>query len=333
MIKKIVILILAALLATGGFLACRYYIPLYAEKNTDLVLYGNIDDRQISLAFNISERITEILAEEGNTVKKGQLLGKLETVRINNAIDSAQAALEAMQQNFERVKNGPRKEDIEIARASVAAAQASYENTEKDYMRQNNLAKSSAVSIQLAELAETKFLLAKAELNAAKKQLEQLLAGSRVEDIAEAKAKVAQKKAELKILEQQLADTQLYAPSNGIVRNRLLEPGEMTGPQLPVLTISLIDPRWVRTYIPETLLSHIRNGEPAEITVDSLPGKIFEGWVGFISPTAEFTPKNVETLELRTALVYEIRVFVKDPDNLLKLGSPATVRFKGKLIK
>lgn len=332
MIKRILILTLVLILASGGLIAWKY-LPLRADKNTDLVLYGNIDDRQINLAFNISERITEILVEEGNTVKKGQLLGRLETVRIKNAIASAEAALEASAQNYERVKNGPRKEDIEIARANVAEAQASYENAEKDYLRQKSLAKSSAVSVQLAELAETKYLMTKAELNAAKKQLELLLAGSRVEDIAEAKAKVAQQKAELRILEQQLADTQLFAPSDGIVRNRLLEPGEMTGPLLPVLTISLIDPRWVRTYVPETLLSHVKNGETAEVTVDSLPGKIFEGWVGFVSPTAEFTPKNVETVELRTALVYEVRVFVKDPENLLKLGSPATVRFKGKLMK
>jgi HlyD family secretion protein len=121
-----------------------------------------------------------------------------------------------------------------------------------------------------------------------------------------------------------LADMQLYAAQDGVVRSRLIEPGEMASPQKAALTLAIIDPKWVRAYIAEKDFRSVREGIRASITTDGFP-QPFEGWVGFISPTAEFTPKTVQTEELRSSLVYEIRVFVKDPDNRLRLGMPATV--------
>ena len=109
------------------------------------------------------------------------------------------------------------------------------------------------------------------------------------------------------------------------IRDRILEPGDMVTPQTPVLTLALTNPVWVRTYVPETRLGQLSLGMPAEVSTDSYPGKTYQGWVGFISPTAEFTPKNVETPELRTRLVYQARVYVSNPQNELRLGMPATV--------
>ena len=144
----------------------------------------------------------------------------------------------------------------------------------------------------------------------------------------QAKANLARAEAELQILRQQLADTKLHAPCDGIIRNRLLEPGELASPQKPVLTLAVVSPKWVRVYLPETLLAKVKTGEKCRIRMDGME-RDFSGWVGFVSPTAEFTPKNIETPELRTSLVYETRVFVDDPENQLKLGSPVTVVFPG----
>jgi HlyD family secretion protein len=132
--------------------------------------------------------------------------------------------------------------------------------------------------------------------------------------------------AQLAFLRQQLADAELKAPLDGVIRSRLMEPGEMASPQRPVFSLAIIDPKWVRTYVSETNLGKARTGMRAFVTVDSFPGRQFEGWIGFVSPVAEFTPKTVETEELRTSLLYEVRVFVNDPNNDLPLGMPATVR-------
>ena len=127
------------------------------------------------------------------------------------------------------------------------------------------------------------------------------------------------------VLRQQLKDAQLIAPIDAVIRTRVMEPGEMASPQRPVFSLAITDPKWVRAFISEPDLGKIKQGMAAAIAVDSFVDRRFEGWIGFISPVAEFTPKTVQTEELRTSLVYEVRVFVKDPDDELRLGMPASV--------
>jgi HlyD family secretion protein len=149
--------------------------------------------------------------------------------------------------------------------------------------------------------------------------------GPRSEDIEEARAQLRAQEAQLALSREILNDADLYAPADGVIRNRLLEVGDMASPQKPVLSMALTNPIWVRAYLPEPALGRIAPGTAATVTTDSFPGKQYPGWVGFISPTAEFTPKNVETPDLRTRLVYQVRVYVCNPANELRLGMPATV--------
>jgi HlyD family secretion protein len=130
---------------------------------------------------------------------------------------------------------------------------------------------------------------------------------------------------QLELLNRQLSDSELAAPCDAVVRSRLMEPGEMANPQRPVLGLALTDPKWVRAYVSESDLGRIHTGMSASISTDSFPGRALIGWVGFIASVAEFTPKAVQTVELRSSLVYEIRVFVKDPQDEMRLGMPATV--------
>jgi HlyD family secretion protein len=152
--------------------------------------------------------------------------------------------------------------------------------------------------------------------------------GPRKEDIAAAEALLRVKQAQLLVLQQQLSDAELVAPTNAVVRSRLLEPGEMSSPQRPVFNLAIVDPKWIRAYVSETDLGKVHNGMKAAISADSFPGRSFAGWIGFIGSVAEFTPKTVETVDLRSSLVYEIRVFVKDPQDQLRLGMPATVQLE-----
>ena len=166
---------------------------------------------------------------------------------------------------------------------------------------------------------------AEAKLAVNEKGLELALAGPRKEDVSQAEAQLRANEAQLAFLRQQLADAKLVAPTDAVVRTRLLEPGEMSSPQKPVFSLAITDPKWVRAYVSERDLGKVQMGMVAEVAVDSFSDRRFEGWVGFISPVAEFTPKAVQTEELRTSLVYEVRVFVKDPSDELRLGMPATV--------
>lgn len=207
----------------------------------------------------------------------------------------------------------------------MQAAEATLNNAGMRSKRLEALAETKSISRQEADDAVASRQVAAANLDVARKQLELLLAGSREEDVAQALAQYNQAKASLTIREQNLKDAVLYAPGNGVVRNRILEKGDMASPQKPVYNISLNHTKWVRAYLTESQLGKVKPGFSATVRNDSFPDTGFKGTVGFISSVAEFTPKNVETPDLRTALVYEVRIIVDDPDNRLRLGAPATV--------
>jgi HlyD family secretion protein len=187
------------------------------------------------------------------------------------------------------------------------------------------LAASGAVSKEDLDNAKAALDVAEAKLAVNQKALDLVLIGPRKEDIAQAEAQLRANEAQLAFLRRQLADAELLAPTVAVVRTRLMEPGEMASPQKPVFSLAITDPKWVRAYVSEPDLGKVQPGTTASVMVDSFPDQRFEGWVGFISPVAEFTPKPVQTSELRTSLVYEVRVFVKDPSDVLRLGMPATV--------
>lgn len=301
----------------------------HRERSRDeLVLYGNVDLRQVDLPFNGSERITEILVQEGDRVKKGQVLARLETSRLQPQVAQAQAQVAAQQQIVTRLRNGSRPEEVAQARANVTLAQADTTDTQARYSRVKALFDKSngrAVSSQDLDQAKAAADAADARLIVSKRGLDLAIAGPRKEDIAEAQARLQSNAANLAFLQQQLSDAELLSPTDGVVRSRILEPGELASPLKPVLSLAIIDPKWVRAYVAETDLGVVRSGMRATVSVDAFPDRNFGGWIGFISPNAEFTPKTVQTEELRSSLVYEIRVFVTDPNDELRLGMPATV--------
>ena len=272
--RKVRIVIVLAIIAIGASVAYRWYLSENKTgQSANLVLYGNVDIREVRLAFNGNEHVTAIYVDEGDRVQAGQLLARLHTERL-------QAAMER-------------------ARADVAALEAEAHAAGLSYQRIKAVAARKLASTEEADEAEGK---------------------SRATT-----ARVAAAEAALAETAQALKDAELYAPVDGVIRERIVEPGDFVTPQTPVLTLALLNPLWVRTYLPETFLGRVKPGAVARVTTDSYPGKVYEGWVGSISPTAEFTPKNVETPELRTRLVYQVRVFVCNPQFELRLGMPATV--------
>ena len=324
---------IAIVLAGVLVIAALLWVFMRRDSPSELVLYGNVDLRQVELPFNGTERIAEVLAQEGDRVTRGQLLARLDTSRLAPQAARAEADLAAQQQAVDRLHHGNRPEEIAQARANLEAATADAQNARAQNARLTSLSDSSsgrAVSRQDMDAAKAALDTAEARLAVNQKALALELAGARKEDIAQGEALLRADQAQLALLQQQLKDADLLAPLDAVVRSRIVEPGEMSSPQKSAFTLAIVDPKWVRAYIAEPDLGSVHEGMRAEVGVDAFPGRRFAAWVGFISPVAEFTPKSVETTELRSSLVYEIRVFVRDPGNELRLGMPATVHLARK---
>ncbi|HQS02254.1 MAG: hypothetical protein B7Y07_01335 [Halothiobacillus sp. 24-54-40] len=325
--KRARILILLLIVMAGGVLAGMYWLkkPVASAANP-LTLYGNIDLRQVNLAFNDAARIEHIVVQVGDAVVPGQVIATLDARRYAAALAAAKAQLAANQAVLDKLIHGSRPEDIERLRALVAADQADLTNAESTYRRIANLATQKMASAQDRDVARATRDAARARLQADEASLKLAIIGTRVEDIHQAQAAVDAARAQVQTAQINLDDTTLKAPSVGIVRNRIVEPGDMASPAQPIITLALTDPIWARVYLSEPDLGWVQEGMPATIISDSFPGKTFKGWVGYISPTAEFTPKTVETTTVRTDLVYQARVYACNPNHELRLGMPVTVQ-------
>ncbi len=248
-----------------------YKIYNYEKSKHEIVLYGNVDIKEVSSSFRVAGRLKSLAFDEGDVVKKGDLIASLDNDTFSN--------------------------ELELAKANLEAAKAQAENAQVRFARTKELFKNDSASKQ-------QFDDDKAALN-------------------ELKALLESQKARVKIAQTAFNDTNLYAPSNAFVMTRAFEVGSMIAPSQTVYVLSLTNQSYVRAYVSEKDLGRITNGMAVQIKTDS--GTKYEGQIGFISDKAEFTPKSVETAELRTDLVYRIRVTVKNPDAKLKQGMPVTI--------
>lgn len=324
--KPIVMIVLLAAVA-----ACWYGWQHWRPQGQDAgVFYGNIDVRQVSLAFEGSGRVAQVDAEEGDRVQSGQVLAVLDTRTLALQADQAAAQLRVQEENLRRLKNGARPAEIAQARSRLAAAQADAQRARREQARLERIATASAgaVSVQDVDRARSAARVAQAAVKERQDALALVQEGARREEIDAADAQVAAARAQLALLRHQLDQGELRAPVASVVRSRLLEPGDMASPQRPVLALAVTSSKWARIYVDESSLGQVKPGQTAQLSVDSMPGRTLAGRVGYISSVAEFTPKSVQTEVLRTSLVYEVRVLVDDPDDVLRLGQPVTVRLE-----
>ena len=324
--KKVpVILLLIAALAAGGW---YWWSHRSSADPNELTVFGNVDIRQVSLAFDNGGRITELRVEEGDRVTAGQIIGLLDTKTLTLQAEQAASQVEAQRQTLLRLRNGSRPEEIEQARAQLASAEASATRADQDYARATDLQRSAsgAITQQTVDQRRADAQVARAKGNELRAALELAQAGPRAEDIAGAEAQLKAAEANLALLKHQIDQGQLRVPVDAVVRSRLHEPGDIVTPSSAVFSLALTEPKWVRVYVSEPDLGRIRPGMEARVFTDSHPDRPVDGKIGYISSVAEFTPKSVQTEELRTNLVYEVRIVVSDTDNVLRLGQPATVR-------
>ena len=272
--KRKILIPLLAIVVLGGVGVFFWQCSLRHEPPvTTLTLYGNVDIRQVQLAFNGADRIDRMLVREGESVRKSQLLAVLDTTRLQQNVALLDAQLAAQRQVVERLKRGNRPEEIRKARADAEAARIGAQNAEKTYRRLEDLVAKKFVARQQADDAKAAADAAQSRFEAAQATSRLEVLGPRVEDIAAAKATLKANQAAVAIARKQLADASLYAPADGIIQDRILEPGDMASPQRPVYTLALTDPVWVRAYVQGPDIGKITPGMRAEVTTDSYPGK------------------------------------------------------------
>ncbi|MBD5626178.1 MAG: secretion protein HlyD [Desulfovibrio sp.] len=323
--RKTRALILAALVLACAGAAVAGWKLYEGRKQPGLVLFGNVDIRQVDLGFRVGGRIASVLVDEGDTVAEGQPLARLDADILRQQRDQAAARLAGQKADLARLERGYRAEEVAQAKAQVAAARAVAENAAINLHRVTAMRQSNAISQKELDNARAADREAAARLKSSQDQLDMLLSGYREEDVLAQRAAVAAAEAELRRAEIDLADGVLHAPQKGTILTRAREAGAIVQPGQTVYTLTLTEPVWLRAYVDEPDLGKIRPGMPVRVAVDAAPGKTFPGTVGFISPTAEFTPKTVETREVRTALVYRLRVRAEDPENVMRQGMPVTI--------
>jgi len=319
--QRILLIALAVALAGGGY----WWYKVSQETTGELRLYGNVEVRQVNLGFKVAGRIEKLNVDEGDAVHAGQTLASLEKIYFRETLAQMRAQADQAAANYEKLKAGYRIEEIAQARAAVAEREATLVNATITRKRAETLLKTPAGSQKTFDDTQAAERQAEALLNSAREALRLQEAGYRKEDIAYAKAQLDERNAVIATVERQLLDADLIAPSDGTVLSRVREVGAIVQAGETVFVLSLTNPVWVRTYVSEPDLGRIKPGMPVSIHTDTPGGKVFRGTVGFISTAAEFTPKTVQTDELRTSLVYRLRVVVDGSADELRQGMPVTV--------
>jgi HlyD family secretion protein len=298
-----------------------------------VVLQGNIDIRQVQLGFRVNGRIAEVLVDEGDRVEAGAVLAQLDPASLENERATAAAELAMRQADLNRLEAGMRPAEIRRAEARVVEARASQRSAEETARRRETLLAQGAVSQQAATESRARAEETSARLRVAEAELRLAREGFRTEDVDAGRAALAAAEARLRNAETRLADATLKAPSAGVVLTRVREAGAIVQPGETAFTLALDRPLWVRAYVQGEDLARVAPGAEAEVWTDAAPDRRYRGQVGFVSPTAEFTPRTVQTENLRSGLVYQVRIIVAEPDALLRQGMPASVRIQAQTVQ
>jgi HlyD family secretion protein len=320
---------LLVLLAIGG--AVVYFHPQWFRKPIDenvLKLSGNIEAHESLVSFKVTGRIIDLPVDEGMAIKAGDLLARLDNddYRQQVAVDESLIGVRSRQLTLGLA--GSRAQDIEASKLAMLDAQADLEQKKKDYERYQALYEKDEIPGQTRDLAATNVTRAQATYDRAQQIYNELVEGTRQEELAVDRANVHQADQNLHLSRIRLAYTVLRAPFTGVALVRQAELGEVVSPGTPIVTLADLDHLWVRVYVPETDLGKVHWGQTVDVRTDTYPDKIYHGRISFIASDAEFTPKSVQTEKERVTLVYRIKVDVENPNRELKPGMPADALIK-----
>jgi HlyD family secretion protein len=320
--------IIAILLLAGGAAAAYFF---YFKPNSEneklpanqLKLSGNIEAYESVLSFKIPGRITALPVEEGQLLESGAEIARLEGSDLRQQVALEESTVRVRQAELKLAEAGTRHQEIEALQQSLADAQAELAQRKLDFDRAEQLYRKDAGSRQARDLAETAVKRAQANVARIQEQISLAREGTRPEQVAIARAAVAQAQERLQLSRLNVGYTVLTAPTAGVVLVRQAELGEVVAAGTPVVTLADLNRVWLRAYVPEGDLGRIRHGQEVQVRTDTFPDKTYRGRISFISAKAEFTPKSVETQQERVTLVYRIKIDLENPNHELKPGMPA----------
>jgi HlyD family secretion protein len=287
---------------------------------------GHVEATEVRLATKTAGHVEAIAVEEGDRVEAGQEVARMDTTDLRLALLAARA--ERAQADAERRLRvaGSRREDVAEAEAQLQRARADLGGAQQDLQRMETLLAAGSGTDKSRDDARTRRDMAAANAEAAAERLRKLKAGSRPEEIEAATARVAAADARIAQLEQQVADAVVKSPVDGVVTGKLAEKGELLTRGAALVVVSELGKPWLTVYLPEPDLGRIRLGQDAEVTTDA--GQARTGRVSYVSPQAEFTPKNVQTPDERARLVYKVKIAIPNEDGVFKPGMPASARLR-----
>lgn len=319
-------ILVVLLLVVGGGIGYSRWRAEKAKPKPPPTYSGNVDIRDVTLSFRVGGRVEFAQKREGDRVHKGDTLARLDPEPYRVALAQAKSAVEVARAQLNRVKAGARYEDIRELSAVVKQRKATQDQAKETFGRVERLAEAGAVPAQSLTDAKATLEQSDANVQAAQASLARAANGARVEDVRVAAAQLSQAEATVAAAELSLADCELTSAVDGVVVTRSVEPGQMLGMGATAFVIAIPDPVWVRAFAPETDLGLLAPGTEVDVFTDGRPEKPYRGQIGYVATQAEFTPKNVETSELRTSLVYRFRVVVTEHDDGLRQGMPVSVR-------
>jgi HlyD family secretion protein len=326
------LIIFLAIAALAAIAAVRLYPQWFGKRHleNELKLSGNIEAHESLVSFKVTGRIVELPVDEGMTMKAGDLLARLDSDDYVQQVRMDDATRHVRDRQLILGLAGTRVQELEAARQSVIDAQADLEQKKKDFARYQALYELDEITGQIRDQAATAVTRAQATLERAQEIYNELLEGTRKEELDVDRSNVHQARENLEMARIRLSYTVLRAPFNGIVLVRQAELGEVVSPGTPIVTLADLDHIWLRVYLPETDLGKVTWGQEVSVRTDTYPGKVYRGHISVISSDAEFTPKSVQTEQERVTLVYRIKVDVENPNHELKPGMPADAYIKVK---
>ncbi len=293
------------------------------RPENELKVSGTIEVTSVELSFKVGGRLSQRLVDEGQTVKAGQVVARLEDDELREDLNARTAEQRAARATLADLRAGSRREEIRQGEEALARMKADGDKLARDAARMEKLYRRDVIPLRDLEAAQAGRDASAAAVREAEERLRLLRIGPRPDAVRTQQARLEAAEAGRSLAETRLSQSVLAAPATGLILSKHAEPGEMLAPGSPVLTLGLMDEVWLRAYIPESDLGRVVVGSRARVTFDSWPGRVFEGRVSFISSQAEFTPKNVQTEKERVKLVYRIKITLPNPRMELKPGMPA----------
>jgi len=289
---------------------------------------GTIEAVEVSVAAKTSGQVDEVFVEEGARVQTGDQLAVIDSDSLAIQLRQAEAGVDLAESQLQLLLKGARVEDVRQTEEGAKQAEANLFLAGEDLKRIRSLFEKESATAKMKEDAEARYQVAEAQHEAVEQALLKIRKLSRPEEVRASQARLAQAEAGRDLLKKTIADATIISPTSGIVTHKAVEAGEFVGPGTPLLTIADLDNVRLNIYVTEVELGRVRLGEPAEIRIDSYPDRVLSGTVVFISPEAEFTPKNVQTREERVKLVFRVKIEIPNPESILKPGMPADASIK-----